>query len=73
MSRRSSLSPSCCGGDHSCLNITTDGRLCCGADSRYSQGKPATRDSAVDLETFEQIVEMSYWATIERRFGARRD
>jgi 2-methylisocitrate lyase-like PEP mutase family enzyme len=37
------------------------------------QGKPATRDSAVDLETFEQIVDMSYWATIERRFGARQE
>lgn len=33
------------------------------------QGQPLNRSEAVDMETFEDVVEMRYWKTIEKRFG----
>jgi hypothetical protein len=37
------------------------------------QGKPVTPENAVDLKAYEEIVDMGYWASIERRFGAREN
>ncbi|HZR25977.1 MAG TPA: hypothetical protein VFA59_20425 [Vicinamibacterales bacterium] len=35
------------------------------------QGKPMTKENAVDLDEFERIVDIGKWAAIEKRFGAR--
>jgi hypothetical protein len=35
------------------------------------QGKRMEPHEAVDLMTYEQIVDVPYWAAIEKRYGAR--
>jgi len=35
------------------------------------QGKPMPKDEGVDLTQWEEIVDVPYWATIEKRYGAR--
>ena len=36
------------------------------------QGKPMARGDGVDLAEYEAIVDVPYWASIEKRFGARQ-
>ena len=36
------------------------------------QGKRMTTADGVNLEEYEQIVDVPYWATVEKRFGARQ-
>jgi 2-methylisocitrate lyase-like PEP mutase family enzyme len=37
------------------------------------QGRPMTTENGVDLQAYEAIVGMSYWAAIEHEFGAREN
>ena len=36
------------------------------------QGKQMTKNEALDLTEYEQLVNVPYWAAIEKRFGARQ-
>ena len=35
------------------------------------QGKPMSKTDAVNLMEYEDIVDVGYWSTVEKRFGAR--
>jgi hypothetical protein len=39
------------------------------ATENLRAGEPLDKDNAVDMKTFEKIVELSYWEAIEKKYS----